>query len=82
MFSCLVPAKISTRIISHVLGWDNSELKKRAAAVEKDKNAPSKDQLEVLRHHCEKSSDEHEQYRIESGMPPFIFARQRNLETA
>lgn len=54
------------QIISTVLGWDNSELKKRAAAVEKDKNAPSKDKLEVLKHHCEKSADEHQQCRIES----------------
>lgn len=54
------------QIISTVLGWDNSELKKRAAVIEKEKVAPSKEQLEVLRTHCEKSRDEHQQCRTES----------------
>ena len=59
------------RIISTVLGWDISELKKRALAVEKDKDAPNKAQLGVLKAHTEKPAEIHQQYRSESGSLTF-----------
>ena len=54
-------------IISTVLGWDNSELKRRASKIEKGSDTPSKIQLQTIREYAEMSRSEHEKCRIESG---------------
>lgn len=54
-------------IISTVLGWDISELKKRSSKIEKGSDAPSKAQLETIRAYVGKSRDEHDKCRTESG---------------
>ena len=56
-----------SRIISTVLGWDTTELKKRVTAIEKDKEAPSKELLEVLQAYSEKTREQQDQYRSRSG---------------
>ncbi len=55
------------RIISTVLGWDITELKKRSMVIEEDKNVASKEQLDILRAYCEQPATVHQQYRAESG---------------
>jgi len=62
-----VPLADKPRIISTVLGWDITELKKRSLAIEEDKNVPSKEQLDILKAHCEQTDKIHQQYRAESG---------------
>ena len=66
------------RIISTVLGWDISELKKRAAAVEKDKNAPGREQLRCLKEYPSQSAEKHDECRKESSELPH--SRNRNAD--
>ena len=56
-----------SRIISTVLSSDSSELKKRASAIEKDKDAPQKEHLALLRAYGSKSNEEQSKNRSESG---------------
>ncbi|KAL9108017.1 MAG: hypothetical protein Q9227_007122 [Pyrenula ochraceoflavens] len=53
-------------IISTVLGWDTSSLKKRLAVIEKSKEAPSKDQLNKLKAYVEMSQEEQQKCRAQS----------------
>ncbi|KAL9624677.1 MAG: hypothetical protein Q9160_001031 [Pyrenula sp. 1 TL-2023] len=53
-------------IVSTVLGWDVGSLKKRASQIEKDKNAPSKEQLSKLRDYVHQDREEHERCRKKS----------------
>lgn len=55
------------RIISSVLSSDTSELKKRAAAIEKDKESPNKGVLEMLKAYGTKRPEEQGKHRTESG---------------
>ncbi|KAI5205687.1 hypothetical protein E4T39_02821 [Aureobasidium subglaciale] len=54
------------QIISTVLGWDKKELKKRLEKIEKDKDAPSKEQREALREWMDQSRQEQEECRRRS----------------
>ena len=56
-----------SRIISSVLSSDTSELRKRAAVIEKDKESPSKDVLEMLKAYGTKQPEEQVKNRTESG---------------
>ena len=64
MLSCSL---IPSRIISSVLSSDTSELRKRAAAIEKDKESLSKDVLEILKAYGTKQPEEQGKNRTESG---------------
>ena len=64
--------KTSSRIISTVLSSDSSELKKRAVAIEKDKDAPRKEHLALLKAYGSKSNEEQRKDRSESGSVPLI----------
>ncbi|KAL9104141.1 MAG: hypothetical protein Q9163_000888 [Psora crenata] len=50
-------------IISTVLSWDNSILKKRATAIQQDKRSPSKAQLDPIKAYCQKSREEQQLIR-------------------
>ena len=50
-----------------MLGWDVSELQKRGSRIEKDRDAPTKEQREVLKNYCGKSREEQLHARSESG---------------
>ncbi|KAF7194867.1 Uncharacterized protein HII31_03788 [Pseudocercospora fuligena] len=54
------------QIISQVLGWDKSALKKRAATIEKSKDAPPKAVLEELKAWIDRSREEHDECRRQS----------------
>lgn len=58
---------INSRIISSVLSSDTSELRKRAAAIEKDKESSSKEVLEMLKAYGTKKPEEQGKNRTESG---------------
>lgn len=58
---------IHSRIISSVLSSDTSELRKRAAAIEKDKDSPNKNVLEMLKAYGTKQPEEQGKNRTESG---------------
>ena len=58
---------IHSRIISSVLSSDTNELRKRAVAIEKDKESPDKDVLEMLKAYGVKQPEEQGKYRTESG---------------
>lgn len=60
-------AKEGFRIISTVLSSDSSELKKRASAIEKDKDAPRKEHLALLKAYASKPDEEQRKDRSESG---------------
>jgi hypothetical protein len=49
------------------LNSDSSELKKRAIAIEKDKEAPKKEVLELLRAYGPMQAEEQRKCRTESG---------------
>ena len=69
----LLVTESGLRIISTVLGSDSSELKKRANAIEKDKEAPSKEHLALLKAYGSKSNEEQRKNRSESGTMSLIF---------
>ena len=54
------------RIISTVLGWDNSKLKKRASQIESNKQAPKKEQLAALKAYVDSTQEEQAQCRSQS----------------
>jgi len=54
------------QIITTVLNWDKKELKKRVEKIEKDKDAPSKEVQEALKHWIEQSRQEHLETRNRS----------------
>ena len=54
------------QIISTTLGWDKKELKKRLEKIEKDKDAPSKEQREALKAWMDQSRAEQEECRRRS----------------
>jgi hypothetical protein len=54
------------QIISTSLGWDKKELKKRLEKIEKDKDAPSKEQREALTAWMDQSRPEQEECRRRS----------------
>ena len=58
---------ISNRIVSQVLSSDTSELRKRAKAIEHDKESPSKEHLAALKDYGEKSMQEKQSIRDFSG---------------
>lgn len=58
------------QIISTVLSSDSSELKKRASAIEKDKDAPKKEHLALLKAYGSKSNEEQRKDRSESESQP------------
>ncbi len=64
-------------IISTVLSSDSSELKKRATAIEKDKDAPRKDDLALLKAYGSKSTEEMRKNRAESGTLPVLITSVR-----
>ena len=49
---------LEPRIVSTILSLDSSELKKRGATIEKDKEAPSKEVLERLRAYSSMQAEE------------------------
>lgn len=51
-------AEVRCRIISQVLSGDSSELRKRAKAIESDKDAPSKEHLACLKAYGMKPAEE------------------------
>lgn len=51
------------QIISGVLGWENRDLKSRAAKIERSKSAPSKEQLAAIKAYLQKSPEEHDAIR-------------------
>ena len=53
-------------MIFWVLSSENRGLRKQALQIEKSKDGPSKEQLEILREYTKKPRDEQEQYRKES----------------
>ncbi|TKA77328.1 hypothetical protein B0A49_02122 [Cryomyces minteri] len=56
------------QIISTVLGWDVKDLKSRASKIEKNKEAPSKEQLQAIKDYVQKPREEHEECRSQSRM--------------
>ena len=72
------------RIISTVLSSDSSELKKRASAIEKDKDAPIKEHLALFKAYGSKPREEQGKNRSESGtlslIPPFFSKLTRSPE--
>ncbi|KAK5013537.1 hypothetical protein LTR39_003598 [Cryomyces antarcticus] len=58
------------QIISTVLGWDAKDLKSRASKIEKNKEAPSKEQLQAIKDYVQKPREEHEECRSQSRMSP------------
>lgn len=70
-------SKTCIRIISTVLSSDSSELKKRANAIEKDKEAPSKEHLALLKAYGSKPNEEKRKNRSESGIMSLISRRTR-----
>jgi hypothetical protein len=54
------------QIISTSLGWDKKELKKRLDKIEKDKDAPSKEQRDALKAYMDQSRPEQEECRRRS----------------
>ncbi len=52
------------RIISTVLGWDNSDFRDLATKIERNQDGPSKAHLEAIKLHVAKSPTEHENLRI------------------
>ncbi|CAD6591726.1 MAG: hypothetical protein ASARMPREDX12_005393 [Alectoria sarmentosa] len=58
------------QIISTVLSSDSSELKKRASAIEKDKDAPRKEHLALLKAYGSKPDEEQRKDRSESESHP------------
>jgi len=65
-------ADVSLRIISQILSGDSSELKKRAKAIEQDKDAPSKAHLTALKDYCAKPAEEQQIIRKFSGTRSYI----------
>lgn len=72
---------LSSSIISTVLGWDISNLKKRASQIEKIKDAPSAEQLSTLREYVHKDREEQERCRTQSSKCYFLsFSEFSNAE--
>lgn len=68
--SCI---KEAFRIISTVLSSDSSELRKRASAIEKDKDSPRKEHLALLKAYGSKSNEDQRKNRLESGKLSSMF---------
>lgn len=58
------------QIISTVLSSDSSELRKRASAIEKDKDSPRKEHLALLKAYGSKSNEDQRKNRLESESQP------------
>ena len=56
-----------SRIISTVLGWDNSKFKKRVSQIEHMSEGPTAEQLAVLKEYANQTQEEQEQCRSKSG---------------
>ena len=66
-------------IVSTVLGWDNGKFKKRASQIERMYEAPSIEQLAILKEYANQSQEEQEQCRLKSGKLQLV--RERHVET-
>ncbi|KAE9990682.1 hypothetical protein EG327_001077 [Venturia inaequalis] len=54
------------QVVSTVIGWDITELKKQISTAEKHKDAPSKEHLNSIKDHIKTTRDERERRRAES----------------
>ncbi|KAL2352902.1 PX-associated-domain-containing protein [Cryomyces antarcticus] len=70
------------QIISTVLGWDTKDLKSRASKVEKNKEAPSKEQLQAIKDYVQKPREEHEECRSQKKQSRSIIAVLLSLSSA